>query len=168
MLDSRKVGKLTDEQIEEYFSIHLPYRARILLAHYRMTRTSWTGDRGQLEACFEASLITGRMFLNMLGISRNRRGDALIQKRFRDDEVNVEDLGGKLVDPAKLAAEDATLFRGFLQMADKAAAHFSTPMEHPWQRTHEAISRICYHLKANLYDQMARRSLELAAHLSSR
>jgi hypothetical protein len=168
MLDSTAMGKLTEDQIGIYFSVHLPYRTRILLAHYRMTRTSWTGDLGQLEACFEASLITGRMFLNVLGISRNPRDDELIRKKFRDDEVNVEDLGGNLVDPAKLASEDTALFRGFLKMADKAAAHLTTPMEHPWPKTHEAITRICHHLKANLYDHTARISPDIAAHLASR
>ena len=39
------MGKLTPELIEEYFDVHLPYRTRILLAHYRMTRAPWHGDR---------------------------------------------------------------------------------------------------------------------------
>ena len=162
------MNKLTDEQIGEYFTVHLPYRTRVLLSHYWMTRTPWTGDLGQLQACFEASLITGRMFLNMLGISRNPRNDAVIQrKKCRDDEVNAEDLGGELVDLAKLAPEDVTLFCGFLKMADKAAAHLTTPAEHPWQHTHKAIARICHHVKTNLYDQTHRTSPEITAYLAA-
>jgi hypothetical protein len=53
------MGKLSAALIEEYFAIHLAYRTRILVAHYRMTRQAWHGDLAQLEAAFEASLITG-------------------------------------------------------------------------------------------------------------
>jgi len=35
-----------------------------------MTRASWTGDTGWLNACFIASLVTGRLFLNMLGLGK--------------------------------------------------------------------------------------------------
>ena len=87
------MGKLTSSQIDEYFAIHLPYRTRILLAHYRMTRRPWIGDLGQLEAAFEASLITGRMYLNILGISKNRR-DVLVRPRIEPDDVSAVDLGG--------------------------------------------------------------------------
>ena len=34
------MGKLSAAQDEEYFAIHLPYRTRIRMAHYRMTRLS--------------------------------------------------------------------------------------------------------------------------------
>jgi hypothetical protein len=55
------MGKLTPSQIDEYFDNHLPYRIRIMLAHYRMTRESWTGDPGRLDACFVAALVTARL-----------------------------------------------------------------------------------------------------------
>src|SRR5258708_34167412 len=77
---SDHMGKLSADLIEEYFATHLPYRTRILLAHYRVTRAPWHGDRAQLEAAFEASLITGRMYLNVLGLSKNRQ-DVLVPTR---------------------------------------------------------------------------------------
>ena len=93
-----EMGKLTPLQIDEYFELHLPYRTRILLAHYRMTRAPWHGDRGQLEAAFEASLITGRMYLNVLGISKNRH-DVLQSTRFQDDDVSAADLAASSAQP---------------------------------------------------------------------
>lgn len=91
------MGKLTPVQIDEYFEKHLPYRTGILLAHYRMTRQSWTGDSGRLNACFVAALVTGRLFLNVLGIGKQSG----VLDRFlpRSDDVTVDDLGGILIDP---------------------------------------------------------------------
>jgi lipopolysaccharide biosynthesis glycosyltransferase len=147
------MAKLSATQVEEYFSTHLPYRTRILVAHYWMTRKPWTAERGDvawLQGCFEASLITGRMYLNVLGISKNRH-DQLTTSVFRADDVSAEDLGGRLVDVATLPATDRDLFVGFLKMADKGAAHLTTPMKHSWEETHTAISRICHYLKVQLY-----------------
>jgi hypothetical protein len=151
------VGKLTLTQIEEYFATHLPYRTRILLAHYRMTRKPWHGDLAQLEASFEASLITGRMYLNVLGISKNRH-DALVppSRKFGDD-VDAVDLGGRLVDIGELSQADVSLLTGFLKMVDKGAAHLTEPMKHPVDKTHEAISRVCELLKVHLYDATGRK-----------
>jgi hypothetical protein len=149
------MGKLTASQIDEYFAIHLPYRTRILLAHYRMTREPWRGDRAQLEAAFEASLITGRMYLNVLGVSKNRRDD-LVPSSPQDDDVSAADLGGTPVDIDTLTPDDVSLFTGFLKMADKGAAHLTMPMQHPVEQTHIAIVRICELVKAHLYDATGR------------
>src|SRR4249920_3007214 len=34
------MGKLKPKEIDEYFDVHLPYRTRILLAHYKMRHTA--------------------------------------------------------------------------------------------------------------------------------
>ncbi len=67
------MAKLTQDQIDEYFRDHLPYRVGILLAHYKMTRPSQTDGHAFLNPCFEASVVTGRLFLNVLGIFKNSR-----------------------------------------------------------------------------------------------
>jgi hypothetical protein len=149
------MGKLAPLQIDEYFEIHLPYRTRILLAHYRMTRAPWNADRGQLEAAFEASLITGRMYLNVLGVSKNRH-DVLQPTRFQDDDVGAADLGGSSIDISTLTPHDVSLFTGFLKMADKGAAHLTMPMQHPVEQTHIAVVRICELVKTHLYDATGR------------
>lgn len=151
------MAKLDTGLIEAYFEIHLPPRVRAMIAHYRMThepRTSidkgWNGDLGQLEACYLASLVTGRTLLNLIGIGKDKNG---IPKAFtfEPDDVSAADLGGKLLDVSRLSPADDELFRGFLRMADKAAAHFTLPFAHPWERSHEAIFRIHHHLNAHLY-----------------
>ena len=153
------MSKLDADQIEEYFNVHLPYRTRILLAHYRMTRANgWRGDPAWLDACFVASLVTGRLFLNALGVGK--RGGGLDRFEPQPDDVTVEDLGGKLLDPSALPTADRDLLLGFLRMADKAAAHFTVPMSHDWARTHDVIRRVHHYLKVNLYDQAGRRGLE--------
>jgi hypothetical protein len=149
------VNKLTSIQIGEYFKEHLPYRTGMLLAHYRMTRKSWTGDVNWLNACFVASLVTGRLFLNFLGIGKENGKPCPF--RSRADDVDAQDLGGKLIDLATLPPGDEALFMEFLKMADKAAAHFTTPIVHDWSKTHEMILRIHHYLKVNLYDHTGRR-----------
>jgi hypothetical protein len=70
----------------------------------------------------------------------------------QDTDVMVDDLGGLLIDPAALASPERDLFLNFLNMADKAAAHFTIPMDYDWTKTHEVILRIHNYLKLNLYD----------------
>jgi hypothetical protein len=149
------MGKLSAALIEDYFAIHLPYRTRILVAHCRMTRQAWHGDLAQLEAAFEASLITGRMYLNVLGVAKNRN-DVLVPSRPKDDDVSAGDLGGTSITIATLTPDDVTLLTGFLKMADKGAAHLTLPMPHPVDQTHIAIVRICELVKEHLYDATGR------------
>jgi hypothetical protein len=148
------MGKLSPAEIDEYFEKHLPYRIGILLAHYWMTRGPWTGDPGRLNACFVASLVTARMFLNVLGIGK--KGGALAPYVPKPDDVTAVDLGGLLIDPATLPKTEHNLFLDFLKMADKAAAHFTIPIAHDWTKTHEVILRIRHYLKVNLYDHTGR------------
>jgi hypothetical protein len=49
---------------------------------------------------------------------------------------------GTLLKVSDLVSEDVELFRGFIRMADKAAAPVTLPLDHPWQRSYEAIMRI--------------------------
>ena len=149
------MGKLTSTEIDQYFATHVPYRLGILLAHYRMTRKEWKGDPAILNACFVAALVTARMFLNVLGIGKDKNGLVCFDP-FPTD-VCVDDLGGTPIDPATLQPEDQRLFLDFLKMADQAAAHFTTPIAHDWTKTHEVILRIHKHLKVNLYERTGRR-----------
>jgi hypothetical protein len=145
------MGKLNSDQIEEFFSEHLPYKYGMLLAHAEMCRPGpWKGDPAVLNACFVASLVTGRLFLNFLGVKRNAKDDSLQVCKAWDDDVSSVDLGGTFVDIGSLPPRDVELFTGFLKMADKAAAHFSRPEKRPWEDTHEAIDRIVHHLTVHL------------------
>lgn len=157
------MGKLSSGQIEEYFAEHLPVRLRTLLAHYRMTHErgtkkdkSYRGDLGQLEACYLASLVSGRTILNLVGIGKSANG--LKRFKFKPDDITAEDLGGMLV-AFPLPPADDDLFTSFLKMADKAAAHFTTPMQHPWEQSHEAILRIYEYAKLHVYDATGRSAL---------
>lgn len=167
------MSRLDSGQIDDHFANHLPYRTRILLAHYKMTHdtagkdVSWTEQSGplsHLEACFEASLITGRLYLNLLGIRANRDGSALkgITRREPDD-LAVEDLGGLSLDIATLTPSEQSLFLAFIVMANKAAAHLTTGNRHDVAKAHPAILRIHNYLKTNLYDPARRTGLETLA-----
>src|SRR4051794_19688642 len=149
------MGKLKPHEVVEYLDKHVPYRLGILLAHYRMTRKPWMGGQAILDACFVASLVTARMFLNMLGIGKDQKG--LICFDPKKTDVCVDDLGGILIDPATLPAAEQDSFLNFLKMADQAAAHFTTPIAHDWTVTHEVILRVHAHLKTKLYDATHRK-----------
>lgn len=126
------MGKLTPEQVDEYFEIHLPYRTRILLAHFKMrhhadtgTFMSWEGTQPWLYAAFVAFLVTARLYLNVLGIGKD--GGTLVNFRAQADDITVDDLGGRRVDIATISATDQKMLLDFLVMADKEAAHFTSP-----------------------------------------
>jgi hypothetical protein len=121
-----------------------------------MTRESWTGDPGRLDARFVAGLVTTRLFLNVLGINRDKTGPALSCHIPHPDDVTADDLGGLLIDPATLPARERQLFLDFLKMADKAAAHFTVPITHDWTKTHDVVLRVHHHLKVCLYDYTGR------------
>jgi len=148
------MGKLSKEQIQTYFDEHLPYRNRILIAHKEICKKgSYHGDIALLQACFEASLITGRMYLNVLGLTKNKN-DEIINNNFRHDDVSVNDLGGELVEINNLKPKEKQLLLGFLKMVDKGAAHLTLPMKHQWEKTHEAIDFILDLLQKHLYDKV--------------
>jgi hypothetical protein len=135
-----------------------------MLAHYKMTRQSWTVQRGPvswLQACFEASLVTGRLYLNLLGIGAKRDGSGLRVTTYPEaDDLCVTDLGGVMLDPATLAPDEQALFLHFIVMSNKAAAHLTTPGNYDPDKTHPAILKIHHYLKVNLYDVTKRGGLE--------
>ena len=154
------MGKLTKDQIEEYFKTHLPYRNRILTAHKKICELgSYNGDPAILDACFEASLITGRMYLNVLGISK-ASNTKLSEMKFKNDDVSAEDLGGKLVDIKTLTADEIDLLWNFLIMVDKGAAHLTLPKTQKWQKSHEAIEKILELVKKYIYKSTNRKMKE--------
>jgi len=163
--------KMSPAMVDEYFEKHLPYRTRIMLAHHKMTHHPdetnfpWTADRGPiswLQACFEASVVTGRMYLNFLGIGVNRPGTVLkvYAHSEDDDDVSVLDLGGIYVNPALLSPDERELLRGFILMANKASAHLTEPGTYDVNQTPRAILRIHHYLRTHLYDVTGRTGLE--------
>ncbi len=149
------MGKLTPDQIVNYFDVHVPYRLGIFLIHYRMTRpNAWSGSNDMLNACFVASLVTTRMFLNTLGIGK--KDGKLVQFDPQPTDVCVDDLGGELVDITKIPSADHDLIMGFLKMADQAAAHFTIPIDHKWERTHDVVLLVHQYLKVHLYERTGR------------
>ena len=158
------MGKLKQEAIEEYFDIHLPYRTRILLAHYKMRHTAkgdfvrWAGKQSWLDACFVASLVTARLYLNMLGIAK--KGNSLVNFGDKGDDVTVDDLGGTRLSISTISQPDQKMLLNFIIMADKAAAHFTTPMSHDRTTIPRVILMIRGYIKTHLYDAAGRTGLE--------
>ena len=52
---------------------------------------SYRGDLGQLEACYLASLVSGRTILNLVGIGKDANG--LKPFVFKPDDIAADDLG---------------------------------------------------------------------------
>jgi len=135
-----------------------------MLAHYKMTHDSagldraWKNDPAWLDGCFIASLVTGRLYLNVLGIGKRDR--ALTPFGNKGNDVMVDDLGGVRLDVPKLPGGEQQLFLDFLIMADKAAAHFTMPKNHDWSKTHDIMRLIHGYLKSNLYYPAGRSELE--------
>jgi hypothetical protein len=159
-------GNLSHQLIDEYFDNHLPYRTRILLAHYKMRHTAtgafvpWTGNQAWLDSCFVASLVTARLYLNMFGIGKNRDGTALVNYKGRDTDMTVEKLGGDRVDFTQMSVADQKMLLAFIIMADQAAAHFTTPIPHDRGPIPKVIKLIHGYLKTHLYEVVGRAGLE--------
>ena len=64
------------------------------------------------------------------GIAKNGKGTKLVQFEARADDITVEDLGGRRVAIATISTADQKMLLDFLVMADKAAAHFTSPYPH--------------------------------------
>ena len=89
----------------------------------------WTGKQAWLDACFVASLVTARLYLNMLGIAK--KGNSLVAFEDKGDDVTVDDVGGKRVSISTISqADQGRCCSISILMADKAAAHFTTPKNH--------------------------------------
>lgn len=149
------MGKLTQEEIEEYFVIHLPYRNRILVHHKEICdRGPYREDSILFNASFEASLIVGRMYLMFMGVYRNKT--TLKRHNFREDDISCMDPGGRIVDIDALTEQDQDLLFRFLRTADKATAHLTKPFKSDYPITNEAITKIVELLKTNLYSVTGR------------
>lgn len=159
------MSKLSPVHVEEYFSTHLPYRTRILVAHHMMSREPWHGNAGQLDACFIASLVSGRVFLNALGIGKTGKlGPTLTTFNPQPDDLIVSDLGGRSVDIGTLSGAEKDMLLGFIVMADKAGAHLTKPLAHDLNHYDEGIVWLCKRLKTHLYDAAGRAvSVDIAA-----
>jgi hypothetical protein len=144
------MSKLTPQQIEEYFKIHLPYRNRILMAHKNLCDLGpYHGNPAILQSCFEASLITGRMYLNVLGISK--KNNQIDRSNYRIDDLSAIDLGGQLVNLNTLSQMDKDHFLNFIIMADKGAAHLTIPRQHDLENTHLVIEKIVASITTHIY-----------------
>jgi hypothetical protein len=161
------MGKLTRSQVDEYFTIHLPYRTGILLAHFKMRHhavtgkfTPWNGTPSWLDSAFVAFLVTARLYLNVVGIAKNGKGTKLVNFEARADDITVDDLGGRRVSIATISAADQKMLLDFLVMADKAAAHFTSPCPHDRTTIPRVVILIHGYLKTHLYDVLGRTDLE--------
>ena len=161
------MGKLTPMQVDEYFAIHLPYRTRILLAHFKMRHhpdtgkfMPWTGTQSWLDAGFVAALVTARLYLNVLGIAKNGKGTALVSFKDKSDDITVDDLGGFRVNIASIPTAGQKMLLDFLVMTDKAAAHFTAPLPHDRTPIPKVIVMIHGYIKTHLYDVVGRTDLE--------
>ena len=64
--------------------------------------------------------------------------------------------GGTLIDPTTLAPTDQRVLLDFLNMADQAAAHFTEPLPHDAEKTHDVILRVHAYVKTSLYEPTGR------------
>lgn len=57
---------------------------------------------------------------------------------------------------SKIPQADKDMILDFLKMADQAAAHFTVPIRHKWEETHDVILLVHKYLKTNLYEHTGR------------
>jgi hypothetical protein len=95
---------LTPAQVDVYRKNHLPYVLGVMRGHKKLTdQGAYLGDADILNSFFVGSLAAGRMLLNFVGIALDRKGNCLKPfNRIYDDDVTMEDIGGRLGDTTLL------------------------------------------------------------------
>jgi hypothetical protein len=154
---------LNDKEKEDFRERHLPHRLT-LLRTFRDRDINQKG-MGNVHRCLkDAALISIRLFLEAMGL--NGRYDPttdsyVLEERARErrkpDDVWIDQLGGELVNPASIPADDARVLAGIYWRASKELAHlthtdlgeFNTPeaLKHGTDLIEELIQK-------HLYDQV--------------
>jgi hypothetical protein len=147
---------LPDNEVERYFSIHLPYRLGILVAHQNLCAAGGCNVAGVLNATFVGSVLAGRTLLEIMGVRRDPMKGCLRQSSARLHDVDAKHLGGTYIDVLNLSSADRSLFEDFLRMADKGVVHFTFPEKHAVDQTHIALDRIRHFVKLHIYDATGR------------
>lgn len=111
----------TQEGITAFLEVHIPNRMGILMSHKELCKKTYIGDPRILNACFIASLVVGRVLLNMLGIGKN--SGQLGTPVYKSNDVNANDLGFNLVSITELSKQDKDDFLNYIIIADRASAH---------------------------------------------
>lgn len=157
---------LTDQQKNEMFDAHLPHRLTLLrsFVYRKKASTAWAGE-GDIYRCLkDSALISIRMLLNAMGLKGvflRPTGPYLLQRyQFREkDDVGIDQLGGKLVDPTSLTPKEHRLLAGLYCRADKELAHVTTTYNKEFN-TQAAIIRgtilVTKLIKKHLYDEVYR------------
>lgn len=137
---------------EKYFEEHIPYNLGILLAHYKNTKKPWTQDQNILRAMLVGSLVKGRLFLEVLGITYSETEGKLVPKlKGKLDNIYSTDLGGDMIIIDTLDNATKELLYKYLYITNKAEAHFTTDRPYDNSVIHPAILKIASLVKIYIY-----------------
>ena len=148
---------ISSQERERWLNAHVPYRIQILrgLTIYNEQR----GPNGPLlpvfPGIFESTLLAFRWAANFLGLYLDKTGSLRqAEKRKYPTDVFVFDLGGTLIDPAKLSPEERALLISVVEGADKASAHATIEGAHSmtWKQVNPAAALMIRKIKTHLYD----------------
>ena len=140
---------MTQDEIDRYFRDHIPYRLKLLLEYVDNDTAS---PPMKSHAHFIASIITGRLILQFLGIGTSSTKQCLVKYRPGDDDVNVTHLGGQAIEISTLGTGQQQAIYDYMVMANKAAAHFTMEMPHDYDDAHRIALVIFRLLQQHLYN----------------
>lgn len=156
---------LTPAQVEEYFNEHIPYRLNQLLG-FRLYKAhlgpgmSRAMQRRIGPSMVEAAAISGRLFLDVLGVTETREGLAP-KTKWRRNDVSLLSFGLPLIHVNSIPVEDRSVLKTFLFQASKSTAHL-THNEEPmdgWKCLPAAVDIVETLLKRHLYQPLGRTML---------
>lgn len=163
---TNRTNPLTKDQIEEFFSDHLPYRLSML---YSFKDVQWNDIAAMCDistihdlgiCCCEASRISSRMFIQFMGLGINsnselkEKRDYLLSSDKNSYEVKIIDLGGKWVSLNDLTDKEKELLAKTYETASKATAHLTYGDPHGGEPLilNDGTELILRLLKKYLYD----------------
>ena len=156
--------RLSREIIDRFFEKDLPYRLDMLNAFDSMIWKDFNfqscSDFFRLRVCtVEASRIIQRVFIEFLGLKVNPQKELTSIEKYKNDDVCITYLGGKLVDPKKLTDSEKDILVKAYITGNKSTAHltFNPDKNTGYAEVLEPGAKLINKLlKENLFDVVGR------------
>ena len=114
--------------------------------------------RCSTDSIWEGRLAATRWLIEFVGIQQDNKGNPVLRKRMRKDDVRIEDFdGGTLLGPSTpYGRRLADVWKGCTQASSDATSAYAHPPVND-RALREALTAILDHLQHTIYDQASKR-----------
>ena len=158
---------LTEAEKIEILQEHIPYKLTQLRHHHyykELYRDKFLAHNRDIyrkhEICaIEIAFVSGRLFLEFLGIGYDSKKNQIIERRpnqIKDDDLFIMDFMCEPVKLSSLSIEECNTLSTFYNRANKGSGHFTWQKREidGWESVDNGTVIIESLLKAHLYDKL--------------